>query len=84
MAQIFKKSTNTLARISIYGAIFFLAGFTWVFATLNQSAYSTRQGVIRQQPVPFSHDHHVTSLGIDCRYCLELTISDYLTRGYLS
>ena len=84
MAQIFKNSTNTLARISIYGAIFFLGGFTWVFATLNQSAYSTRQGVIRQQPVPFSHDHHLASLGIDCRYCLELTLSDYLTRGYLS
>ena len=26
-------------------------------------------GVRRPQPVPFSHQHHVAGLGIDCRYC---------------
>ena len=25
--------------------------------------------MIREQPVPFSHEHHVHGLGIDCRYC---------------
>jgi hypothetical protein len=25
--------------------------------------------VARPQPVPFSHQHHVSGLGIDCRYC---------------
>jgi hypothetical protein len=25
--------------------------------------------VARTQPVPFSHEHHVGGLGIDCRYC---------------
>jgi Cytochrome c7 and related cytochrome c len=25
--------------------------------------------VVKPQPVPFSHQHHVTGLGIDCRYC---------------
>jgi hypothetical protein len=25
--------------------------------------------VVREQPVPFSHKHHVSGLGIDCRYC---------------
>jgi len=69
MSQIFKHSTNTLAKVSIYGALFFLAVTVWVFATLNRSAWATRQGVIREQPVPFSHDHHVVALGIDCRYC---------------
>jgi hypothetical protein len=29
----------------------------------------TDAGVFRQQPVPFSHEHHVRGLGIDCRYC---------------
>ena len=24
---------------------------------------------MRAQPVPFSHEHHVAGLGIDCRYC---------------
>jgi hypothetical protein len=34
-----------------------------------RSPYQTRVGVIRPQPVPFSHEHHVGGLGIDCRYC---------------
>jgi hypothetical protein len=29
----------------------------------------TRQYVALDQPVPFSHEHHVSGLGIDCRYC---------------
>jgi hypothetical protein len=29
----------------------------------------TEAGVIRVQPVPFSHQHHVGDVGIDCRYC---------------
>jgi hypothetical protein len=69
MSQIFKPSTNTLARVSLFGAIVFLAVLVWVFADLNRSAWATRQGVIRKQPVPFSHDHHVAGLGIDCLYC---------------
>ena len=30
---------------------------------------SPQAGVVREQPVPFSHEHHVSGLGIDCRYC---------------
>jgi hypothetical protein len=67
--QIFLRSTNTIARVSIFGAIFFLAFFGWAFSTLLRSPYATRQGVILKQPVPFSHQHHVAGLGIDCRYC---------------
>ncbi len=69
MPQIFRPSTNTLSRVSIFGAVFFLGVLVWVFATLNRSAYATRQGVVREQPVPFSHDHHVVGLGIHCLYC---------------
>jgi hypothetical protein len=69
MSQIFKPSTNTLARVSLFGAVFFAAVLIWAIAELNRSAYATRQNVIRAQPVPFSHDHHVVALGIDCLYC---------------
>lgn len=69
MSQIFKPSTNTLARVSLFGAVFFIAIFVWVLAELNRSAWATRQGVIRNQPVPFSHDHHTAGLGISCLYC---------------
>jgi hypothetical protein len=69
MAQIFRRSTNALARITIWGAVFFLALATWIGSALQRSSYNTGQGVTIRQPVPFSHDHHVTGLGLDCRYC---------------
>ena len=41
----------------------------WSIAGVSGSPYVTRQGMPREQPVPFSHEHHVGGLGIDCRYC---------------
>jgi Cytochrome c7 and related cytochrome c len=67
--QIFHRSTNTIAKVSIFGGIFFLAFFTWIYSTLLRSSYVTGQNVIHDQPVPFNHEHHVAQLGIDCRYC---------------
>jgi hypothetical protein len=69
MSQIFRPSTNTLAKVSIFGGLFFVAILVWVFAILDRSPYATRQSIIRAQPVPFSHDHHVAGLGISCLYC---------------
>jgi hypothetical protein len=67
--QIFHRSTNTIAKVSIFGAIFFLGFLAWIYSELLRSSYVTGQGVVRNQPVPFSHQHHVAGLGIDCRYC---------------
>jgi cytochrome c7-like protein len=67
--QIFHRSTNTVAKVSIFGSIFFLALFAWIYSTLLRSSYATGQYVVKKQPVPFSHEHHVQGLGIDCRYC---------------
>src|SRR5262245_55890179 len=69
MAQVFHRSFNTLSRVSIFGAIFILAGLGWVLHVLGRSSYVTQTQVARVQPVPFSHQHHVGQLGIDCRYC---------------
>ena len=69
MAQIFHRSANTLSRVTIFGAVF-VAGFVlWVIGGIVRSPYFTNQGLQREQPVPFSHQHHVGGLGIDCRYC---------------
>lgn len=68
MSQIFHRSTNALARFTIFGAIFFLAGLTWIWWSLNRT-YSTRQNVVIEQPIPFSHEHHVEAMGIQCAYC---------------
>jgi hypothetical protein len=67
--QIFHRSTNTLSRLSIFGALFVVGGSLWLLAVVNRSGYVTQEGVARQQPVQFSHKHHVSELGIDCRYC---------------
>lgn len=69
MAQIFHPSTNTLSRLSIFGAVFFIAALLWLIVAINRSSYVTQAGVARNQPVPFSHKHHVKGLGLDCRYC---------------
>jgi len=69
MAQIFHRSTNTLSRVSIFGAVFAIAALAYGLALANRSAWMTQSRVARDQPVPFSHKHHVGELGIDCRYC---------------
>jgi hypothetical protein len=69
MSQIFHHSTNTFSRLSIFGGIFIVAFLVWAWAELNASTYATRAKVPVEQPVPFSHEHHVGGLGIDCRYC---------------
>jgi len=69
MPQIFHHSTNALAKITIYGAVFIAVALLWVAVELNRSSWNTGQWVERQQPVQFSHKHHVGDDGIDCRYC---------------
>jgi Cytochrome c7 and related cytochrome c len=69
MSQIFHRSTNTLSKASIFGAIFVAGGALWVILEVNRSPYVTRAFEAREQPVPFSHAHHVGGIGIDCRYC---------------
>lgn len=36
---------------------------------MHKSGYRTGEGLFLHQPIPFSHEHHVRGLGIDCRYC---------------
>jgi Cytochrome c7 and related cytochrome c len=69
MAQIFHRSTNTISKVSIFGAVFIIAGLAAAAWMINESPTFTRVNSPRPQPVPFSHKHHVGGLGIDCRYC---------------
>jgi cytochrome c7-like protein len=67
--QTFHRSTNTLSKVSIFGAVFFLGGGLWATLAVARSSWVTQEGVARDQPVPFSHQHHVGGMGLDCRYC---------------
>jgi hypothetical protein len=69
MSQIFHRSTNTIAKVTVFGALFGLAFAAWALATLNRSSWATGAEVAREQPVQFSHAHHVGDEGFDCRYC---------------
>jgi hypothetical protein len=69
MAQIFHHSTNLISRLSIYGSVFILGLLGYALYEIGMSSYYTDVNLAREQPVPFSHKHHVGELGLDCRYC---------------
>ncbi len=69
MSQIFHPSTNTIAKVTILGLLLLVGGSLWMLGEISRSPWVSQQTVTRQQPVPFSHDHHVGGLGLDCRYC---------------
>jgi hypothetical protein len=69
MAQIFRPYADTVARavlVAILVVPFLAIGIAyWTM----RSEYITDEHITLEQPVPFSHEHHVSGLGIDCRYC---------------
>lgn len=69
MRQLFPRSANDYARMSLVLILLLLAGIAWGGVLLHKSGYRTGEGLFLHQPVPFSHEHHVSGLGIDCRYC---------------
>ncbi len=69
MAQLFGRGANSLAKGALV-LIVLLAGGAYVFYSyVARSSYITGANLERQQPVQFSHRHHVGDDGIDCRYC---------------
>ena len=58
-----------IAKAGVIGAILMImagAAFWW---GESRTDYQTGVGWMLDQPVPFSHEHHVAGLGIDCRFC---------------
>lgn len=69
MAQLFPRAYNTIAPAILVGVLVVL-GFVGLCAyEIYWSPYLTNVKIPITQPVPFSHQHHVGGLGIDCRYC---------------
>jgi hypothetical protein len=69
MSQIFTPTMNVLAKASIFGGVFVAAFVSYCVMGYDRSAWHTGADEAVTQPVPFSHEHHVRGLGIDCRYC---------------
>jgi Cytochrome c7 and related cytochrome c len=69
MPQFFPRTANSIIRLALLGAVVAVATIAWLGALFVRSPYEMGQQTPRNQPVPFSHQHHVGGLGIDCRYC---------------
>ncbi|HEU5397179.1 MAG TPA: cytochrome c3 family protein [Verrucomicrobiae bacterium] len=69
MAQIFRRRSNSIARATLGAIVILLAASGWVLHAVYWSPWTTREMMPLKQPVPFSHKHHVSGLGLDCRYC---------------
>lgn len=69
MAQLFSPGTNTFARVALVVLLTLPVFGLWWQYEWTQSPYTTLVREVIEQPVPFSHEHHVSGLGIDCRYC---------------
>ncbi|MFN0007836.1 MAG: cytochrome c3 family protein [Planctomycetota bacterium] len=69
MAQVFHPSANTISKVTIFGGVFVVGIVGWAVREINRSPWITDAQVAREQPVQFSHKHHVQGLGIDCRFC---------------
>jgi hypothetical protein len=69
LAQIFHRSANSIAKVSIVVGALLAATILWAAYKMNYGDFITGVDVVEDQPVPFSHKHHVGDDGIDCRYC---------------
>ncbi|HSL82302.1 MAG TPA: cytochrome c3 family protein [Thermoanaerobaculia bacterium] len=69
MPQLFPPRANNVARGSLAVLVVLVALGGLALDRIQRSPFVTREGVVYEQPVPFSHDHHVAAMGINCRYC---------------
>ena len=69
MPQIFPKSANAWSKASIFMVLGIVLTLGWTVMMLQRSDFVTAADTFVDQPVQFSHQHHVGGIGIDCRYC---------------
>jgi hypothetical protein len=69
MPHLFRPLADTLARSVLI--LFFIFPFVAIALAywVSASEHVTGEQITLDQPVPFSHAHHVGGLGLDCRYC---------------
>jgi hypothetical protein len=69
MGAIFDPAANLYVKVAILiGVALTLIAvlFWWVWPRTD---YARHVRTVVAQPVPFSHQHHVAGLGLDCRFC---------------
>ncbi|MGA2090162.1 MAG: cytochrome c3 family protein [Endomicrobiales bacterium] len=69
MSQLFKARDTHIFRLIIFAGIILLAGSVVVMDLFQRFSFVTGVNRFTVQDVPFSHEHHVKEIGIDCKFC---------------
>ncbi len=69
MAQVFSQQANQIIHLLLYAALAAVLVIPVVWVTLDRSDWTTARYIAFDQPVPFSHAHHVGEVGLNCQYC---------------
>lgn len=69
MPQLFRPSSNAFAQVTVVALAATPLAVIVTLSQITRAPQVTGVTTAVEQPVPFSHEHHVTELGIDCRYC---------------
>lgn len=69
MAQIFPHTANWATKAAILIGVIFSGVLLGIILNSNRIYFVSKVNIPRDQPIPFSHKHHVSGMGLDCRYC---------------
>lgn len=69
MTPLFGPSDTVKLRAALIALVVLIGGSATAYGIVYRSPVYTRVGAFVEQPVPFSHRHHVGGIGIDCRFC---------------
>jgi hypothetical protein len=67
MSQIFQPLFGLYVKLALIGVVLALVGACLLWRGVVTAPHRLEQAV--DQPVPFSHKHHVDDDGLDCRFC---------------
>ena len=66
---IFGPKANLWTNAALLSVVVLLLGALLSIWVVPVMGFNTQDRYTPEQPVPFSHKHHVGGLGLDCRYC---------------
>lgn len=69
MAQLFRPRATTIARLMPPALLVVGIASIAAIAEFHEPVYKSEVQEAPEQPVPFSHQHHVGGLELDCQYC---------------
>ena len=69
MSQLFRPRANDITKFVLFGILLVAVVLGAAAPAVMRSDFQTGANSNVEQPVQFSHAHHVGGMGIDCRYC---------------